>query len=87
MWTKSHRVSTDKRKWCFPQRIDINFENVGGKMLGAVLPNMRVHGRNAVCGMISQDEKMGLKGALPAALESLFTGLSIGKGVVVVAPD
>ncbi|CAL5414204.1 unnamed protein product [Camellia sinensis] len=34
--------------------IDIYFENVGRKMLDAVLVNMRLHGRIAVCGMISQ---------------------------------
>ncbi|XVF65882.1 hypothetical protein PTKIN_Ptkin09bG0286600 [Pterospermum kingtungense] len=38
----------------FPEGIDIYFENVGGKMLDAVLLNMRVHGRIAVCGMISE---------------------------------
>ncbi|KAL0541212.1 hypothetical protein IC582_021253 [Cucumis melo] len=38
----------------FPKGIDIYFENVGGKMLDAVLVNMREHGRIAVCGMISQ---------------------------------
>lgn len=38
----------------FKNGIDIYFENVGGKMLDAVLLNMRVHGRIAVCGMISQ---------------------------------
>ncbi|KAE8734060.1 NADP-dependent alkenal double bond reductase P1 [Hibiscus syriacus] len=38
----------------FPEGIDIYFENVGGKMLDAVLANMRVHGRIAACGMISQ---------------------------------
>ncbi|KAG6668845.1 hypothetical protein CIPAW_01G200500 [Carya illinoinensis] len=38
----------------FPEGIDIYFENVGGKMLDAVLLNMRAHGRIAVCGMISQ---------------------------------
>ena len=38
----------------FPEGIDIYFENVGGRMLDAVLLNMRVHGRIAVCGMISQ---------------------------------
>ncbi|KAJ4787579.1 Zinc-binding dehydrogenase family protein [Rhynchospora pubera] len=38
----------------FPQGIDIYFENVGGAMLDAVLVNMRVRGRIAVCGMISQ---------------------------------
>ncbi|KZV34801.1 2-alkenal reductase (NADP(+)-dependent)-like [Dorcoceras hygrometricum] len=38
----------------FPEGIDIYFENVGGKMLDAVLLNMRAHGRIGVCGMISQ---------------------------------
>ncbi|KAM7266587.1 hypothetical protein ACFE04_004484 [Oxalis oulophora] len=38
----------------FPEGIDIYFENVGGKMLDAVLLNMRLKGRIAVCGMISQ---------------------------------
>ncbi|KAH0710282.1 hypothetical protein KY284_011709 [Solanum tuberosum] len=38
----------------FPDGIDIYFENVGGKMLDAVLVNMKLHGRIAVCGMISQ---------------------------------
>ncbi|XP_028946019.1 2-alkenal reductase (NADP(+)-dependent)-like isoform X3 [Malus domestica] len=37
----------------FPEGIDIYFENVGGKMLDAVLLNMRRHGRIAVCGLIS----------------------------------
>ena len=38
----------------FPEGIDIYYENVGGKMLDAALLNMRIHGRIAVCGMISQ---------------------------------
>ncbi|KAM7266324.1 hypothetical protein ACFE04_004221 [Oxalis oulophora] len=38
----------------FPEGIDIYFDNVGGKMLDAVLLNMRLNGRIAVCGMISQ---------------------------------
>ncbi|KAM3197356.1 hypothetical protein ACQJBY_072799 [Aegilops geniculata] len=38
----------------FPDGIDVYFENVGGKMLEAVLLNMKVHGRIAVCGLISQ---------------------------------
>ncbi|RZC80558.1 hypothetical protein C5167_043127 [Papaver somniferum] len=41
-------------KRCFPQGIDIYFDNVGGEMLDAVLLNMRTHGRIAVCGMVSQ---------------------------------
>ncbi|KAJ0034227.1 hypothetical protein Pint_26230 [Pistacia integerrima] len=38
----------------FPEGIDIYFENVGGKMLDAVLLNMKLRGRIAMCGMISQ---------------------------------
>ncbi|XP_077252960.1 zinc-binding dehydrogenase family protein [Tasmannia lanceolata] len=41
-------------KRCFPQGIDVYFDNVGGAMLDAVLVNMRLHGRIAVCGMVSQ---------------------------------
>lgn len=36
-----------------PQGVDIYFENVGGKVLAAVLPLMNNHGRIPVCGMIS----------------------------------
>lgn len=36
-----------------PDGIDIYFENVGGKVLEAVLPLMNNHGRIPVCGMIS----------------------------------
>ncbi|XP_022733867.1 2-alkenal reductase (NADP(+)-dependent)-like isoform X3 [Durio zibethinus] len=38
----------------FPEGIDIYFDNVGGKILDAVLLNLRVYARIAVCGMISQ---------------------------------
>nr|QZX44683.1 pulegone reductase 1 [Mentha longifolia] len=41
-------------KRLFPEGIDIYFDNVGGKMLEAVVNNMRNHGRIAVCGMVSQ---------------------------------
>ncbi|KAJ0080860.1 hypothetical protein Patl1_11902 [Pistacia atlantica] len=40
-------------KRCFPQGIDIYFDNVGGETLDTALINMRVHGRVAVCGMVS----------------------------------
>ncbi|KZV48483.1 hypothetical protein F511_18289 [Dorcoceras hygrometricum] len=46
----------------FPDGIDIYFENVGGKMLDAVLLNMKLYGRIAVCGMISQYNLEELEG-------------------------
>lgn len=52
----------------FPDGIDIYFENVGGKMLDAVLLNMRIRGRIAVCGMISQynlEQNEGVQLVLP----------------------
>lgn len=36
-----------------PDGIDVDFENVGGEILDTVLPLMNVHGRIAVCGLIS----------------------------------
>ncbi|KAG6383594.1 hypothetical protein SASPL_156643 [Salvia splendens] len=41
-------------KGYFPEWIDIYFETVGGKILDAVLPNIRPHGRITACGTISQ---------------------------------
>ncbi|XP_076918164.1 2-alkenal reductase (NADP(+)-dependent)-like [Bidens hawaiensis] len=124
----------------FPNGIDIYFENVGGKMLEEVLRNMRLNGRIAVCGMISQynldqpegihnlfllvmkrirmegfivfdhydeypkflemilplihegkityveDTAEGLENA-PAALIGLYSGMNVGKQVVVIAHE
>ena len=36
-----------------PKGVDVYFENVGGKVLEAVLPQIKVQGRIAVCGMIA----------------------------------
>ena len=36
-----------------PDGIDVYFENVGGKVLAAVLPLMNPHGRIPICGMIA----------------------------------
>ncbi|XP_073013030.1 2-alkenal reductase (NADP(+)-dependent)-like [Typha latifolia] len=51
---KEEKDLTAALKRCFPDGIDIYFENVGGRMLDAVLLNMKNHGRIAVCGLISQ---------------------------------
>ncbi|KAL3523241.1 hypothetical protein ACH5RR_016075, partial [Cinchona calisaya] len=52
----------------FPEGIDIYFDNVGGAMLDAVLLNMRIHGRIAVCGMVSQHSLSN-----PEGLHNLFS--------------
>jgi len=36
-----------------PKGIDVNFENVGGDILDAILPRMNTFGRVAICGLIS----------------------------------
>ncbi|KAJ4766772.1 Zinc-binding dehydrogenase family protein [Rhynchospora pubera] len=51
---KKERDLNAALKRCFPEGIDIYFENVGGAMLDAVLLNMRNCGRIAACGMVSQ---------------------------------
>ncbi|MFD2739121.1 NADP-dependent oxidoreductase [Sulfitobacter aestuarii] len=43
-----------------PEGIDIYFENVGGKVLEAVLPLMNPHGRIPICGMIAWYNAGGL---------------------------
>ena len=43
-----------------PDGIDIYFENVGGKVLEAVMPMMNQHGRIPVCGMIAWYNAGGL---------------------------
>lgn len=37
-----------------PEGVDVYFDNVGGQMLEAMLPLMRLHGRVALCGMIGE---------------------------------
>lgn len=58
-------------KRCFPEGIDIYFDNVGGAMLDAALNNMRVHGRVAICGMVSQQSI-----SKPQGIYNLFNFIS-----------
>jgi NADPH-dependent curcumin reductase CurA len=48
-----------------PEGVDVYFDNVGGEMLEAILPLMRLHGRVPICGMIGQyndaDHPYGVK--------------------------
>ncbi len=48
-----------------PDGVDVYFENVGGKTLSAVLPQMNTAGRIALCGMISWYGGKNLDQALP----------------------
>jgi NADPH-dependent curcumin reductase len=52
----SHRSDTlaDDLKVACPDGIDVYFENVGGKVFEAVLPNLNTGSRISLCGMISQ---------------------------------
>lgn len=45
-WTEELAAAT-------PKGVDINFENVGGEIMHAVLNRMNLHGRVVVCGLIS----------------------------------
>ncbi|KAF3670303.1 putative F-box/kelch-repeat protein-like [Capsicum annuum] len=53
----NYKQETDLKsalKRCFPQGIDVYFNNVGGKMLEAAVANMNSFGRVAICGVISE---------------------------------
>lgn len=43
----------DALKAACPEGIDVNFENVGGEILDAILPQMNPFGRVALCGLIA----------------------------------
>jgi NADPH-dependent curcumin reductase CurA len=50
---KNERLSKALRQHC-PDRVDIYFDNVGGKILEAALFAMNQHGRISCCGAVSQ---------------------------------
>ncbi|PHT39074.1 hypothetical protein CQW23_22647 [Capsicum baccatum] len=53
----NYKQETDLKsalKRCFPQGIDVYFDNMGGKMLEAALANMNSLGRVAIFGVISE---------------------------------
>lgn len=50
---KSGDVASALRRHC-PEGIDVDFENVGGATLDAVLDQLRLNGRIVLCGLISQ---------------------------------
>lgn len=50
---RTQDVGEALRRFC-PKGIDVNFENVGGKILAAVMQNLADGARIALCGMISE---------------------------------
>ncbi|WP_299419386.1 NADP-dependent oxidoreductase [uncultured Shimia sp.] len=80
---KAFETASDLRKAVAaecPQGIDIYFENVGGKLLDAVLPLMNVGGRIPLCGMIAWYNAGGL--GADAQMESL-TGPRLWRTILV----
>ena len=71
-----HRAYADARalrsalKEVAPEGVDIYFENVGGKVLEAVMPCMNPYGRIPVCGMISWYNAGGLGAGAAAAMSA-----------------
>lgn len=63
-----------------PKGVDIYFENVGGKVLDAILPLMNPHGRIPICGMIAWYNEGGL-GA--DAIEKTLTAPQLWRTILV----
>ncbi|KLT44652.1 NAD(P)-binding protein [Cutaneotrichosporon oleaginosum] len=51
---KSATFAADLRAAVGPHGADRYYENVGGRVLDAMIPNMKVHGKIGLCGLISQ---------------------------------
>lgn len=58
-----------------PDGIDIDFENVGGAVLGAILPRMNECGRVIVCGLVAEYGRAGVPG--PNLWPAVYNSLSI----------
>ncbi|KAL9240721.1 hypothetical protein vseg_014907 [Gypsophila vaccaria] len=61
----------------FPEGIDIYFDNVGGKMLDAVLVNMKFLGRITLCGMVSQYNHLERPEGVTNLISAIFKALRI----------
>lgn len=70
---KSDDLRKSLREHC-PDGVDVFFDNVGGDTLNTVLPMMRMHGRIAICGAISQYNNTG-----PVAGPSNYMSLLVSR--------
>ena len=66
-----------------PHGIDVYFDNVGGEHLNAALPRMNLHGRIAVCGMISAYNNFGAISEPVTTLSNMIYNRLTMKGFVV----
>ncbi|MFN8021491.1 MAG: NADP-dependent oxidoreductase [Acidimicrobiales bacterium] len=65
-----------------PDGIDVYFDNVGGEQLVAALDNMRINGRIALCGMISQFDTSARVYDINRLIESVLRRVTI-RGFIV----
>nr|GME06004.1 NADP-dependent alkenal double bond reductase P2-like [Ipomoea batatas] len=63
-------------KRCFPEGIDIYFDNVGGRMLEVAVANMNTHGRVVVCGVISEYTNATVRAA-PNMMDVVYKRIQI----------
>ncbi len=68
-----------------PEGINLYFENVGGKTLSGIVPNMNDHGRIAICGMVAWYGGQHLDEAMPTPLlwRNLLTRKLRAEGFIV----
>jgi len=78
---KNESVRDGLKREC-PKGIDVYFDNVGGEILDHALARLRMHGRIAICGAISQYNNKVVKG--PSNYLSLLVNRGTMQGLVVL---
>jgi NADPH-dependent curcumin reductase CurA len=79
---KSGNLAEQLKAAC-PKGIDVNFENVGGDILDTILMQMNVHGRIALCGLISGYNATKLPEG-PKNLRAVLTQRLTMRGLIVL---